>query len=59
MATSCLSVSFGWPMAPTTEKPYAQRIASLGLFHRTKPVTGRAKHLKGHCYVFAALVGFR
>jgi hypothetical protein len=36
------------------EKPYAQRIASVGLFHRTKRVAGRAKHLKGHCYVFAA-----
>lgn len=38
----------------TTEKPYAQRIASLGLFHRTKQVVGRAKHLKGHSYVLAA-----
>jgi hypothetical protein len=37
-----------------TEKPYAQRVASLGLFHRTKRVAGRAKYLKGHCYVFAA-----
>ena len=37
-----------------TEKPYAERIASLGLFHRTKRVVGRAKHLKGHCYVCAA-----
>jgi hypothetical protein len=37
-----------------TEKPFAERIASLGLFHRTKRVVGRAKHLKGHCYVCAA-----
>ena len=37
-----------------TEKPYAQKIASLGLFHRTKRVVGRAKHLKCHCYVCAA-----
>jgi Transposase DDE domain len=37
-----------------TEKPYAEKIASLGLFHRTKRVVGRAQHLKGHCYVCAA-----
>lgn len=37
-----------------TEKPYAEKIASLGFFHRTKRVVGRAKHLKGHCYVCAA-----
>lgn len=37
-----------------TEKPYAEKVASLGLFHRTKRVAGRAKHLKGHCYVCAA-----
>lgn len=37
-----------------TEKPYAEKIASLGLFHRTKRVVGRAKHLKGRCYVCAA-----
>jgi DDE family transposase len=37
-----------------TEKPYAKRVASVGLFHRTKHVAGQAKHLKGHCYVFAA-----
>jgi len=37
-----------------TEKPYAEKIASLGLFHRSKRVVGRAKHLKGHCYVCAA-----
>ena len=36
------------------EKPYAKRIASVGLFHRTQRVVGRAKHLQGHCYVFAA-----
>src|SRR5215510_12447050 len=40
--------------ATYTEKPYAKRIASIGLFHRTKRVTGQAKHLQGHCYVFAA-----
>jgi len=37
-----------------TEKPYAKRMASVGLFHRTKRVAGQAKHLQGHCYVFAA-----
>jgi hypothetical protein len=37
-----------------TEKPYAEKIASLGLFHRTKRIVGRAKHLQGHCYVCAA-----
>jgi Transposase DDE domain len=37
-----------------TEKPYAEKIASLGLFHRSKRVIGRANHLKGHCYVCAA-----
>lgn len=37
-----------------TEKPHAQKIASLGLFHRSKRVVGRANHLKGHCYVCAA-----
>lgn len=36
------------------EKPYAKRIASVGLFHRTKRVAGQAKHLQGHCYVCAA-----
>ena len=40
--------------ATYTEKPYAERVASTGLFHRTKRVLGRAKHLKGHCYVCAA-----
>lgn len=37
-----------------TEKPYAEKMAALGLFHRTKRIVGRAKHLKGHCYVCAA-----
>jgi hypothetical protein len=37
-----------------TEKPYAEKIASVGLFHRSKRVVGRARHLKGHCYVCAA-----
>jgi hypothetical protein len=40
--------------ATYTEKPYAHRIASVDWFHRLKHVAGRAKHLKGHCYVFAA-----
>ena len=31
------------------EKPYAKRVASVGLFHRTKRVAGHAKHLQGHC----------
>lgn len=38
----------------TTEKPYAERVASLGWFHRTKRVAGRTTKLKGHCYLFAA-----
>jgi hypothetical protein len=37
-----------------TEKPYVQRVASVELFHRAKRLVGRAKHLQGHCYVFAA-----
>ncbi len=37
-----------------TEKPFSECVASLGLFHRTKRVVGRAKHLQGHCYVFVA-----
>lgn len=37
-----------------TEKPYARRVASIHWFDRTKQVAGRAKQLKGHCYVFAA-----
>ena len=40
--------------ATYTEKPYAHRIASVDWFHRLKHVAGRAKNLKGHCYVFAA-----
>ena len=38
----------------TTDKPFADKVASIGLFHRSKRVAGRAKHLKGHCFVFAA-----
>jgi hypothetical protein len=37
-----------------TEKPYAEHIASVGLFHRSKRVVGRAKHLQGQCYLCAA-----
>jgi len=40
--------------ATYTEKPYARRIASVAWFHRLKYVAGRAKNLKGQCYVFAA-----
>jgi hypothetical protein len=40
--------------ATHTEKPYAKRVASIHWFHRTKQVAGRARHLKGHCYLFAA-----
>jgi Transposase DDE domain len=40
--------------ATYTEKPYAHHIASVDWFHRLKHVAGRAKNLKGHCYVFAA-----
>jgi hypothetical protein len=34
-----------------TEKPFARRVASVGLFHRAKRLVGRAKHLQGQCYV--------
>ena len=40
--------------ATHAEKPYGQRVASMGLFHRTKRMVGQARHLQGHCYVFAA-----
>ncbi len=40
--------------ATQAEKAYARRIASVGLFHRAKRVIGQARHLQGHCYVFAA-----
>lgn len=40
--------------ATYTEKPYARHVASVDWFHRLKYVAGRAKHLTGHCYVFAA-----
>lgn len=40
--------------ATYTEKPYAQHVASVDWFHRLKYVAGRAKNLKGHCYVVAA-----
>ena len=38
----------------TTDKPFADKVASIGFFHRSKHVVGRAKHLQGHCFVFAA-----
>jgi hypothetical protein len=43
-------------LADTThvEKPYARRVASVHWFHRTKQIAGRARQLKGHCYLFAA-----
>src|SRR5918992_959939 len=37
-----------------TEKPLVRRGASVGLFPRAKRIVGRAKHLQGQCYVFAA-----
>ena len=37
-----------------TEKPHAEKISGLGLFHRSKRVIGRASYLQGHCYVCAA-----
>ena len=37
-----------------TEKPHAEKISGLGLFHRSKRVTGRASYLQGHCDVCAA-----
>ena len=40
--------------ATHAEKPYGRRIASMGLFHRTKRVVGQARHLRGHGDVFAA-----
>jgi hypothetical protein len=40
--------------ATYTEKPYAHHVASVDWFHRLKHVAGRAKPLKGHCYVLAA-----
>jgi hypothetical protein len=40
--------------ATYTEKPYGQHLASVDWFHRLKYVAGRAKNLKGQCYVFAA-----
>lgn len=40
----------------TTEKPYAERVAGVRWFHRTKRVAGRGKNLKGHCFVCAALL---
>jgi hypothetical protein len=40
--------------ATHAEKPYARRVASIHWFHRTKQIAGRAKQLKGHCYLFAA-----
>ena len=45
---------FGIADATYTEKPYAQHVASVDWLHRLKYVAGRAKALKGHCYVFAA-----
>lgn len=35
--------------ATLTEKPFSERVASLGIFHRTKRVVGRATHQQGHC----------
>jgi hypothetical protein len=37
-----------------TEKPFVRHVASVELFHRAKHLVGRAKHLQGQCYVFAA-----
>jgi hypothetical protein len=37
-----------------TEKPHAEKVSGLGLFHRSKRVIGRASYLQGHCYVCAA-----
>jgi hypothetical protein len=37
-----------------TEKPFVRRVASVDLFHRAKRIVGRAKHLPGQCYIFAA-----
>jgi hypothetical protein len=37
-----------------TEKPFVRRVASVDLFHRAKRIVGRATHLQGQCYVFAA-----
>jgi hypothetical protein len=40
--------------ATHAEKAYARRVAAVGLFPRTNRVIGQARHLKGHCDVFAA-----
>lgn len=40
----------------TTEKPFADKVAGVHWFYRTKRVAGRAKNLKGHCYACAALL---
>jgi hypothetical protein len=37
-----------------TEKPYSKKIQDVRLWRRTKQIAGRAKHLKGHCYLFAS-----
>ncbi len=42
-----------------TEKPYAEKIASLGLFHRTKRVVGRAKHLNADRTEYVKKLGKR
>jgi hypothetical protein len=44
-----------WIADPTTmDKPFARKVAAVGLFHRSKQVTGRATHLKRQCLVFTA-----
>ena len=55
VALACLSPT-GLPArllwiadSPYTEKPYAKRVASVGLWHRTKRVAGQAQPLQGHC----------
>ena len=40
--------------SPYAEQPYAKRVASIGLLHRTKRVAGQAKPLPGPCSGFAA-----
>jgi hypothetical protein len=45
---------FGLADSTLTEKPFVRRVASVDLFHRAKRIVGRAKHLQGQCYVFAA-----
>lgn len=50
-----LPVRLFWIIDTTfVEKPFSKKVAEVKRWHRTKQVVGRAKYLKGHCYLFAA-----